>query len=176
MEWFVKRVSHLLLDYRDMILMQRQYIGNALCSTPFAPCGKNLWLINTDLINSSHPEIEGERRGKESGVPPGYVRTIREEIWVFEWLGLKEKDKNNRLVAGKYLKQLLTLHNKLEHWKWQKIRLGFCAKNVRYRRFVNAGENWENLLVFLLRAYCRIWANKWDVSQYCSADSDSLSG
>ena len=50
-------------------------------------------------------------------MPPGYVRTIREEKWVFEWLCLKEKDKNNRLVAGKYLKQLLTLHNKLEHWK-----------------------------------------------------------
>ena len=29
---------------------------------------------------------------------------------VFEWLGLKEKDKLRRLVAGKYLKQLLTLH------------------------------------------------------------------
>ena len=29
---------------------------------------------------------------------------------VFEWLGLKEKDKLHRLVAGKYLKQLLTLH------------------------------------------------------------------
>jgi hypothetical protein len=29
---------------------------------------------------------------------------------VFEWLGLKEKDKLHRLVAGKYLKQLLVLH------------------------------------------------------------------
>lgn len=29
---------------------------------------------------------------------------------VFEWLGLKEKDKLHRLVAGKYLKQLLRLH------------------------------------------------------------------
>jgi hypothetical protein len=29
---------------------------------------------------------------------------------IFEWLGLKEKDKLHRLVAGKYLKQLLTLH------------------------------------------------------------------
>jgi hypothetical protein len=32
------------------------------------------------------------------------------EKGVFEWLGLKEKDKLHRLVAGKYLKQLLTLH------------------------------------------------------------------
>jgi hypothetical protein len=29
---------------------------------------------------------------------------------IFEWLGLKEKDRLYRLVAGKYLKQLLTLH------------------------------------------------------------------
>jgi hypothetical protein len=34
----------------------------------------------------------------------------RGEKGVFEWLGLKEKDKLHRLVAGKYLKQLLTLH------------------------------------------------------------------
>jgi HNH endonuclease len=29
---------------------------------------------------------------------------------VFEWLGLKEKDKLHRLVAGKYLKELLRIH------------------------------------------------------------------
>ena len=43
-------------------------------------------------------------------MPPGYVRTIREEIRVFEWFCLKEKDKINRLVADKYLKHLLTFH------------------------------------------------------------------
>jgi hypothetical protein len=36
--------------------------------------------------------------------------TSRGEKGVFEWLGLKEKDRLHRLVAGKYLKQLLTLH------------------------------------------------------------------
>jgi hypothetical protein len=36
--------------------------------------------------------------------------TSRAEKGVFEWLGLKEKNKLHRLVAGKYLKQLLTLH------------------------------------------------------------------
>ena len=29
---------------------------------------------------------------------------------IFEWLGLKEKDKLHRLVAGKYLKQLFFIH------------------------------------------------------------------
>jgi hypothetical protein len=38
--------------------------------------------------------------------------TSRGEKGIFEWLGLKEKDKLHRLVAGKYLKQLLTLHEK----------------------------------------------------------------
>jgi CRISPR/Cas system Type II protein with McrA/HNH and RuvC-like nuclease domain len=34
----------------------------------------------------------------------------RGEKGIFEWLGLKDKDKLHRLVAGKYLKQLVTLH------------------------------------------------------------------
>jgi hypothetical protein len=34
----------------------------------------------------------------------------RGEKGIFAWLGLKEKDKVHRLVAGKYLKQLLALH------------------------------------------------------------------
>jgi hypothetical protein len=36
--------------------------------------------------------------------------TSRGEKGIFEWFGLKEKDRLHRLVAGKYLKQLLTLH------------------------------------------------------------------
>ena len=31
---------------------------------------------------------------------------------IFEWLGLKKKDKLHRLVAGKYLKELFDLHEK----------------------------------------------------------------
>lgn len=34
----------------------------------------------------------------------------RNEKGIFEWLGLKEKDKLHRLVAGKYLKGLYELH------------------------------------------------------------------
>jgi len=36
--------------------------------------------------------------------------TSKGDKGVFEWLGLKEKDNLHRLVAGKYLKQLMTLH------------------------------------------------------------------
>jgi hypothetical protein len=34
----------------------------------------------------------------------------RSDKGIFEWLGLKEKDKLHRLVAGKYLKELYELH------------------------------------------------------------------
>ena len=50
----------------------------------------------------------------------------RGEKGVFEWLGLKEKDRLHRLVAGKYLKQLLMLHEQagtLETTKDQIITL-----------------------------------------------------
>ena len=33
---------------------------------------------------------------------------------VFEWLGLKEKDNLHRLVAGKYLKELLRVHERVK--------------------------------------------------------------
>ena len=36
--------------------------------------------------------------------------TSRGDRGIFEWLGLKNKDNLHRLVAGKYLKQLLKLH------------------------------------------------------------------
>ena len=38
--------------------------------------------------------------------------TSRGDKGIFEWLGLKEKDTLHRLVAGKYLKQLLALHER----------------------------------------------------------------
>jgi hypothetical protein len=38
--------------------------------------------------------------------------TSKGDKGVYEWLGLKEKDNLHRLVAGKYLKQLMPLHEK----------------------------------------------------------------
>jgi len=37
--------------------------------------------------------------------------TSRNDKGIFEWLGLKGKDKLHRLVAGKYLKELFELHS-----------------------------------------------------------------
>ena len=36
--------------------------------------------------------------------------TSRGDKGIFEWLGLKRRDNLHRLVAGKYLKQLLQIH------------------------------------------------------------------
>jgi hypothetical protein len=50
------------------------------------------------------------------------------EKGVFEWLGLKEKDKLHRLVAGKYLKQLLTLHENAGTLNTTKDRIAELCK------------------------------------------------
>jgi hypothetical protein len=53
----------------------------------------------------------------------------RGEKGVFEWLGLKQKDKLHRLVAGKYLKQLLTLHEQAGTLEIAKDQITIlCAK------------------------------------------------
>ena len=43
---------------------------------------------------------------------------------VFEWLGLKRKDELHRLVAGKYLKELLRVHETAETLDVSKTELG----------------------------------------------------
>jgi hypothetical protein len=44
----------------------------------------------------------------------GACNASRGDQGVFQWLGLKEKDRLHRLVAGKYLKQLYELHTARE--------------------------------------------------------------
>jgi hypothetical protein len=43
---------------------------------------------------------------------------------VFEWLGLKKKDNLHRLVAGKYLKELLKVHEQSGTLNLTKSQLG----------------------------------------------------
>lgn len=54
--------------------------------------------------------------------------TSRGEKGVFEWLGLKEKDKLHRLVAGKYLKQLRALHERGNTLEVTKDRITILCK------------------------------------------------
>jgi hypothetical protein len=70
-------------------------------------CGSIINLTADHLIPRS-------RRGDESAdnvvLACQSCNASRGDKGIFEWLGLKEKDKLHRLVAGKYLKQLLALH------------------------------------------------------------------
>ncbi len=46
---------------------------------------------------------------------------------IFEWVGLKKKDELHRLVAGKYLKQLMRVHEEAETLEISKDQLhGLC--------------------------------------------------
>jgi hypothetical protein len=55
--------------------------------------------------------------------------TSRGDKGVFEWLGLKKKDNLHRLVAGKYLKQLLKVHEQAGTIHLSRSDLGeLCAK------------------------------------------------
>lgn len=53
----------------------------------------------------------------------------RGEKGIFEWLGLKEKDKLHRLVAGRYLKQLLILHERAGTLGINKSQLSELCQN-----------------------------------------------
>ena len=55
--------------------------------------------------------------------------TSRGDKGVFEWLGLEKKDELHRLVAGKYLKQLLRVHEQAGTLEVTKHQLGqLCVK------------------------------------------------
>jgi hypothetical protein len=54
--------------------------------------------------------------------------TSRGDKGIFEWLGLKKKDELHRLVAGKYLKQLLRVHEAAGTLEISKDQLhGLCG-------------------------------------------------
>jgi hypothetical protein len=63
---------------------------------------------------------------------------------VFEWLGLKAKDKLHRLVAGKYLKQLLRIHEELKtidiHEEHLSQLCGICALPEVCKEWHKVGE------------------------------------
>ncbi|MFA7114913.1 MAG: HNH endonuclease [Candidatus Omnitrophota bacterium] len=50
---------------------------------------------------------------------------------VFEWLGLEKKDALHRLVAGKYLKELIDLHTKKETINIHKDNIGLLCKDCK---------------------------------------------
>lgn len=76
----------------------------------------------------------------------------RRDKGVFEWLGLKEKDKLHRLVAGKYLKQLLKVH---EQAKTIDISIGQLRELCRECTLPEVCKKWnqvEKLTCFCLES------------------------
>jgi len=71
-------------------------------------CGSKSDLTTDHLIPRSRG---GDDSADNLVLACGQCNISRGEKGIFEWLGLKEKDKVHRLVAGKYLKQLLALHD-----------------------------------------------------------------
>ena len=71
---------------------------------------------------------------------------------VFEWLGLKEKDKLHRLVAGKYLKQLFTLHEKAGTLDIDKAQLLELCKSCKLPEVCKQWEKENELTCFCLES------------------------
>ena len=69
-------------------------VRSALYNYLFAKQNKGTYILRSE-------DTDKERSKKE--YEDGFLE-------LFEWLGLKAKDNIHRLVAGKYLKQLLALH------------------------------------------------------------------
>jgi len=71
---------------------------------------------------------------------------------VFEWLGLKEKDKLHRLVAGKYLKQLFTLHERAGTLDIDKAQLFELCKRCKLPEVCKQWEKENELTCFCLES------------------------
>lgn len=70
-------------------------------------CGQRNDLHNDHLI----PRSRNGRDVSDNMVAScRHCNTSRNNRGIYEWMGLKEKDNLHRLVAGKYLKQLIVLH------------------------------------------------------------------
>ncbi len=69
----------------------------------------------TDTNLQADHLVPRSRGGKDSAdnmvLACGSCNASRNNRGIFQWLGLKEKDKLNRLVAGKYLKELYDMHD-----------------------------------------------------------------
>ncbi|MBI4199271.1 MAG: HNH endonuclease [Chloroflexi bacterium] len=71
---------------------------------------------------------------------------------VFEWLGLREKDKLHRLVAGKYLKQLLALHQRAGTLEVRKNEITKLCTRCPLPRVCESWGTAEELTCFCLES------------------------
>jgi hypothetical protein len=78
--------------------------------------------------------------------------TSKGDKGVFEWLGLKEKDKLHRLVAGKYLKQLLTLHEQAGTLEVSKVQIAILCERCPLPKVCERWGKVKELTCFCLES------------------------
>ena len=71
---------------------------------------------------------------------------------VFEWLGLKKKDELHRLVAGKYLKQLLLIHERSHTLEITKDQIGHLCPMCPLPEVCKQWEKNQELTCFCLES------------------------
>jgi len=81
-----------------------------------------------------------------------YCNSTRGDKGVFEWLGLKKKDDLHRLVAGKYLKQLLRIHEAAGTASVTKIDLGTLCSRCPLPEICAQWNSVEQLTCFCLES------------------------
>ena len=81
-----------------------------------------------------------------------FCNASRKDKGVFEWLGLKKKDSLHRLVAGKYLKELLRLHEARGTLDVSILELETLCKACRNPATCNLWGKTESLTCFCLES------------------------
>ncbi len=100
--------------------------------------------------------IPRNRRGEDS--PDNLVLSCRScnssrgDKGVFEWLGLKKKDDLHRLVAGKYLKQLLRIHEEAGTIDLTKQQIGQLCSTCPLPEVCKAWDKERELTCFCLES------------------------
>lgn len=108
----------------------------------------------TDL--SADHLIPGNRGGSDSSddtvITCRSCNAAKGDKGVFEWLGLERKDTLHRLVAGKYLKQLYTLHEEAGTLDVSKHRLSILCRSCSLADVCSEWEAEGTLTCFCLES------------------------
>lgn len=79
----------------------------------------------------------------------------RRDKGIFEWLGLKKKDVLHRLVAGKYLKELLRIHTESKTLDITKSQIGLLCKSCPLPDVCKEWDKVGELTCFCLESVLR---------------------
>jgi len=112
-------------------------------------CGSTIDLTTDHLIPLSRG---GDNSADNVVLTCKSCNILRGNKGIFEWLGLKEKDKLHRLVAGKYLKQLLILHELAGTLEITKSQINTLCKNCSLTKICQQWRTVEKLTCFCLES------------------------